>query len=61
MKQVFGIRMTISSGYGDFGIASIVIIYLGRINSPYYTSVFLSPSSITKKRRRESTNLWSDM
>ena len=24
MNQVFGIRLTISSGYGDFGIASIV-------------------------------------
>jgi hypothetical protein len=31
MEEVFGIRLSISSGYGDFGIASIVIygIYLG--------------------------------
>lgn len=25
MKQVFGIRLSISSGFGDFGISSIVI------------------------------------
>ena len=31
---VFGIRMVISSGYGDFGIASIVTFLLCRTNSP---------------------------
>ena len=36
LKQVFGIRMIISSGYGDFGIASIVIIMLCRINNQYF-------------------------
>lgn len=35
MKQVFGIRLTISSGYGDFGIASIVNFYLARTKSPF--------------------------
>lgn len=35
-KEIFGIRMVMSSGYGDFGIASIVKFYfilVGQVSS----------------------------
>ena len=37
VQDVFGIRLCISSGYGDFGITSIVLISLYRIKNLSFT------------------------
>lgn len=58
--EVFGIRMVVSSGYGDFGIASIVIIFVISSRTRQLCSMCLSssPISIGLSNRKVSKILW---
>lgn len=56
LHDSLGIRMTISSGFGDLSVASLVIIVTPRTNSQFFTSSSSSLIFPTKKKRKVSTN-----